>query len=330
MFTRIFVPLDGSLRAETALPVAARIAQAAGGSVILAQVVSIPSESLGPFASMDVDTRLLENEQSEANEYLAHVAKKSFFAGCHVETVVLAGPVAPLLVEEIARQRADLVALSSHGRTGFTRWMLGSVAQHLARHATTPILVLRDEGPDLSQRQTGLLLRVLVPVDGSDVSETATDPAVWLASALANPQQPEIHLFSVVNAFESEARQQPQDLVIAQAKAYLASLAKHLTAQHPSALVTWSVAVDQDPAENIIVTAEQRDSEQASGFDLLVMATHGRTGFARWAMGSITERVLWSTRLPVLIVRPNKTQEARMAADTPEAESAMKDWPGLQ
>jgi nucleotide-binding universal stress UspA family protein len=330
MFTRILVPLDGSPRAETALPVAARIAQAAGGSVILVQVVSIPSESLGPFASMDVDPTLLENEQQEAKNYLTHIAGQSLFAGCHIETSVLAGPVAPLLVEEIARQRANLVTLSSHGRTGFTRWMLGSVAQHLARHAPAPVLVLRDEGSHLSHGQAELPLWVLVPVDGSEISEVASRPAAWLASALASPQQPEVHLFSVVNAFEREARQQPQEVAIARAQLYLASLAKQVTAQQPSVLVTWSVAIDQDPAENIIVTAEQGEREQGPAFDLVAMATHGRTGFARWAMGSITERVLWSTRLPVLIVRPNKTTETRLAADTPEAESAIKDWPGLQ
>jgi hypothetical protein len=59
------------------------------------------------------------------------------------------------------------------------------------------------------------------------------------------------------------------------------------------------------------------------------MATHGRTGFARWAMGSVTERVLWSTRVPLLIMRPSTSPEAPIPADSPEAESAMKEWPGM-
>jgi nucleotide-binding universal stress UspA family protein len=253
------------------------------------------------------------------------------FRGVHVETDVIVGPAAPLLVEEISRKDADLVVMCSHGRTGFTRWMLGSVAQHLTRHASVPVLVLRDQGPGLVPDQTqGSLVRVLVPVDGSDVSESAAGPAAWLAAALAGAQQPELHLFYVVNAFESEARQQPQEVATAGAKVYLAKLAERLSGQQPSVRVAWSAAVDPDPAEAIIMTAEQGVTEGGPGFSLVAMATHGRTGFARWAMGSVTERVLWSTRIPLLIMRPSKPSQAPIPADSPEAESAMKDWPGLQ
>ncbi len=331
MFTRILVPLDGSLRAETALTVAARIARAGNGHVVLVQALSVPSEYLAPMAPVNINTTLLEAEQQETEAYLTGIAESPTFAGIQVETSVLVGPAAPLLIEEIMRKQADLVVMCSHGRTGFTRWMLGSVAQQLTRHASVPVVVLRDQGPSLAPHpDQGAPLRVLVPVDGSDASEAATGPAAWLAAALAAPQQPELHLFYVVNAFESEARQQPESMAAAGAKAYLAKLAERLVAQHPSVRVTWSAAVDQDVAEIIITTAEKGETEPGPAFDLVVMATHGRTGFARWAMGSVTERVLWSTRIPLLIVRPKQAATSPIPADSPEAESAMQDWPGLQ
>ena len=83
---------------------------------------------------------------------------------------------------------------------------------------------------------------------------------------------------------------------------------KELTAEH-GLVITWSVALNEDVADELIRMAELGDypgTLEVQGCNLIAMATHGRGGLQRWMMGSTTERVLDGTRLPLLIVRPQE------------------------
>jgi nucleotide-binding universal stress UspA family protein len=87
--------------------------------------------------------------------------------------------------------------------------------------------------------------------------------------------------------------------------------------------ITWSVAVHQDAAEGIISVTEhgERDEGDATsgGYNVIAMATNGRSGLQRWVMGSVTEGVLTKTRLPMLIVRPSdESAKSRVTAETQE------------
>jgi len=77
--------------------------------------------------------------------------------------------------------------------------------------------------------------------------------------------------------------------------------------------ITWSAALETDVADALLGTAENEKKVEGandfSGCDLIVMSTHGRSGFERWMIGSVTERVLAATKLPILIVRPQKVKQ---------------------
>ncbi len=148
MLKRILVPLDGSPRAERALPVAARIARTSGGTVVLLCVASIPAEyAPAMYASYVAQTpfyaqELLDAEMAKARYYLADMAQSKHLAGIRTETEALPGSAAPTIVAIAGRddeQLVDLIILCSHGRTGFRRWALGSVAQKVARHSPVPV-----------------------------------------------------------------------------------------------------------------------------------------------------------------------------------------------
>ena len=159
----------------------------------------------------------------------------------------------------------------------------------------------------------------LVPLDGSSLAEAALVPAANLVAALAAPAEGTLHLTQVVKLFPTSiAEGHVSELkreVLEQAITYLASM-QHRLPEILKALtltITWSAALDTDVADALLGTAENEKNVQGannfSGCDLIVMSTHGRSGFERWMIGSVTERVLAATKLPMLIVRPQKVKQ---------------------
>ena len=201
MFKRILVPLDGSGRAERALPIAARLARASGGSLILVRVAStvpasLPSASAKPLLIQTVG----EADRQQAESYLRGMAESELLTGISVEIQVAVGLVAPSILSIAADKHVDMIVICSHGYTGVRRWwMVGSVAAKVARFAEVPVLVLREGGPVPEARHPGEPpLRILVPLDGSDAAKAALVPAAYLAATLAAPGQGALHLLHVV------------------------------------------------------------------------------------------------------------------------------------
>lgn len=319
MLKRVLVPLDGSARAEQALPVAARLAQAVGGTVVLLRVVSIPNEFVADVTLEPVGTQTVINATlEEARTYLKSMAGSDSLHGVRTETEVLLGQAAAVMLSVVDSHHIDLVVLCSHGYTGMTRWALGSVAEKVSQLAPVPVLVLREDGPipvpPLPQEEAPL--RVLIPLDGSARAQAAIIPATQLIAALSAPAQGALHLTRVVVLPEAaQFSQSEREAILQQAKQYLSSLADQLR-KGPLASpiadrklsLTWSVTIDTDIAAGIIRVAEQGEDAEGAGVfarsQVIAMATQGYSGLQWWLMGSITVRVLHATRLPLLIVRP--------------------------
>jgi nucleotide-binding universal stress UspA family protein len=321
MFQRILVPLDGSTRAERAIPVAARIARASGGAVVLVRAVNV---AFGVLPSLvgeaPVVQSVLDADQAAAEEYLAAIKQAPELAGITTDTTVVSGPVGEVILAAAASSQADLIVLCSHGYTGMTRWALGSVAEKVARHGLVPVLVLREAGPVPAGLHPDATrpLRALVALDGSVLAKAALEPAASLIAALSAPAQGTLHLVRVVKPVMADRKEKDpegQEHFLYKAKRYLSATVEHmrlgLVAPAVANLklpVTWSVAIDTDVAEGIVRVAENGEDAAGAGVfgrcDVIAMATHGLGGMQRWTMGSITERVLHATRLPLLIVRP--------------------------
>jgi len=330
MFTSILVPLDGSSRAERALPVAARIARAEGSRIVLFRALPLPLTSASLFGQDDSSEWLLEEEVACATAYLDELKASQVLRDLPVTCVVKDGNPARVILEYAEAQQVDLIVLCSHGRSNLGRWILGNVADHLARYAPMPALVVRADGAQpLVSRDPGRLFCVLVPLDGSALAEAAIEPAAHLATALAAPQGAGLHLVVIVDPFEATMRQgAPETSVVDDARRYLIRLTDRLRAEHPRVTMTWSVRSEADAATGILLVAEGGEdmkgaspSSPVGGCDLIVMTTHGRTGFLRWALGSVAERVLHAAQLPVMVVRPRQdaaTNTATRATVTPQ------------
>src|SRR5579863_9506544 len=144
MFQHIVVPLDGSTRAEQALPVAARIAHANRGSLFLVQVVNQPIDYSGGWAPI-MTGEMIEAAMEGATDYLKAVAASQLLAGIETRIEASLGMPAQYLISVTEDLDCDRVVLCSHGRTGLTRWALGSVAHTLVHQSMVPVLVLRQE-----------------------------------------------------------------------------------------------------------------------------------------------------------------------------------------
>jgi len=321
MFHRILVPLDGSERAERALPVAARLARASHGVLIVAQILNMDN-MLYIAPEMMISESVVQGECDSTNQYLTLATAPFRQDGLSVEQIVMFGTPDSLLLSIIESHNIDLVVMGSHGRTGFTRWALGSIAEKIARYSPVPVLVLREHGPTPTTPHLDPIcpLRILVPLDGSTHAKAAIAPAANLIAALATPERGALHLTRIVQPTEGNLGKHSQrtNEIMQKVKHSLQKTVENVREgfEAPSVApldlrITYSVTLDADVAHAIIRVAENGEDAEGTGViggsDVIAMATHGHTGLNHLAMGSITERVLHATQLPMLIVRiPHK------------------------
>jgi nucleotide-binding universal stress UspA family protein len=332
MFQKILVPLDGSPRAEQAIPIAAHLARAADGTLVFLDVVN-PYTDYAPYLSVPVPTPV-DSSMDDARAYLRSLAARPDVQGLPAISEVLSGDSAAGILAAAREHHADVIVMSCHGRSGLTRWVLGSVAQKVARHAPIPVLILRGESPALvaHQAEGAAPCHVLVPLDGSTLAETALQPAVEFVTALDGPgvvrllrvvSLPIVHTFPgqfpPVEDLEMTAREE----VRRDAVSYLATVAERLRGTLPAGravTIETAVVFAMDVAAAIIEIGEGRGETlyhtASAPATLLAMATHGRGGLARWALGSITERVLQGTTLPMLVARPHEVARSDATAAT--------------
>jgi nucleotide-binding universal stress UspA family protein len=327
MFQHILVPLDGSPRAEHALPIAARLAHASGGCITVLRAVPLPGAFAWQTRKSIRRQETLDADRVQAADYLNRLAASEELAGVKMITEVCHGQPAQLILaaagsHSLDTPPVDLIVMCSHGYMGFKRWMLGSVAQKIIRHSPVPVLVLRDGGivpscpyPDPTRPLHAVA--ATIALDGSSLAEAALLPTAYLVAALAAPAQGSLHLTRVVQrpgigaVLNGRERLDPlqREQALEEAINYLCKTADTLRASLAGDLhlaVTWSVAANADVADALIKVAEMGRVDAGTsvfgGCDILALTTHGRGGLQRWALGSVTERILGATRLPMLVV----------------------------
>lgn len=341
MFQHIVVPLDGSSLAEQALPVAARIARASGGSILLLRIVTPPTDSIWQYWDVSAGlANVVEGEFQQAENYVQHIAHSEQLKGIVVTTQIASHEPAQRILDISQANEADLIVLCSHGYTGVKRWMMGSVARQVARHSSIPVLLLRPDAQTSSKlvQETAGPLNILVPLDGSLMAEEALAPAASLATLLSAPQQGSLYLSSILPLSEPEEyafTEKNQEMLIVQK--YLTTLEQRLLQEQDARAkpaITTIVTSNPDIAHALVHLAESDEDGGANKCDVIAMATHGRGAIARWMMGSVAERVLEATNLPILIVRPHKMRARRQKehqAETPAEQepSGVQSWVGL-
>jgi nucleotide-binding universal stress UspA family protein len=300
LLKKILVPLDGSKLSENALEPAVKLAQASGAELILLSVPVIKHVMVMPeysgYATL-LPEQSLEDSRHDFLEYLEHVRDNRLPTNLPVRIEIVEGDEASVIVDQAFSAQADLIVMATHGRSGLSRWMMGSVTEKVLQQAHCPVLAVRSDKP---------IERILITLDGSAASEAALEPGLALAQALAakvtllqvqsgqdyvSPREVER-----LDAVEQGLGLRLQDSVYYAAEAYLDYLKTRYESVVDGSLET--AVLDGPPARRIIQYIEENE------IDLVVMATHGRTGLSRWLYGSITEKVLRAAPCAKFIMRP--------------------------
>lgn len=308
----ILVPLDGSRLAEHALPVAATLARQADACIRLVGIT--PGAGFMEPEDLPATTaRMIRDAHERLERYLDGILVTLRRMG-RVRVTGEARIDSPVegILDAVRRRRADLVVMTSHGRGGFARAWLGSVADGILRNAPVPVLVIRafsDAEADLAGHEapSGLL----VPLDGSAASE-AVLPA---AAALARAHDVPVTLLRVVTRPYQVPPAVPYGLVVDHAELVRRRTDAHAyLRQMPARLETQDVHVRTAVVEGDSVPEAIAEHAAGHGDVMIAMATHGRGGVRRLLLGSVADKVLRTASQPVLLVRP------------PEAVGRTKEW----
>ena len=149
MYQKILVPLDGSDLAECVLPHVASIAQGCGvKSVVFVRTVETSFKVTGAEGSLteEQEQTILSQMRSEAEEYLKQIVERTSLPGVEVQTELLSGNAAEVIASYATDIEADLIIIATHGRSGISRWVWGSVADRILRSACVPVLMVRAPG----------------------------------------------------------------------------------------------------------------------------------------------------------------------------------------
>jgi len=141
-YQKILVPLDGSELGEAALAHVMYLALLSGADVTLLYVVPTIEDVIGGSPSIPIDVQW-DFLSAKGHQYLAGVVQRSGWGTSKVRVVVETGNVAEVILTVATREQMDLIAMSTHGRSGVSRWLLGSVAQKVVHAASTPVLLIR-------------------------------------------------------------------------------------------------------------------------------------------------------------------------------------------
>jgi len=297
MIRHILVPLDGSTLAESVLPAAAALAKAFGAGIRLLHVVEEH-----PPDRIHGEPHLTDGDQAQA--YLDEVARRHVFQGLAVEVHVhptKQGDVAESVVDHAQEFGADLVVLSTHGKSGLRGFLFGRIALRALQRGTTPVLLMN---PTTSVAAPPFTCRtVLVPLDGTPAHE----PALPVASTLGRAWKATLHLEIVVPTAKTLSGHEAAagvlmpsttrailDLAERGAEEYVERLAQTLKADGISASTHVSRG---EPAASLVEAAEK------VGADLVVMASHAKGALDAFWSGSLTPKVVEKLRRPILLVR---------------------------
>jgi nucleotide-binding universal stress UspA family protein len=301
MATRILVPLDGSPLGEQAISCAVTVGRGLSAELVLFHAISVPWGIGKHLEGATVEgATLIARLEAEAEAYLRQVAEGVRQADLSVLTVVERGPAAEAIVDYVEQTDIGQIIMATHGYSGIKRWTHGSVAERVLQAASVPVLMVRaqEQGTEALQ-QLMLCRRILVPLDGSVVAEQVLSPVRSLARAVGA----EVLLLRVAVdqpammpgndwgflPVEGEFAEEEQE-----AQAYLQRIAASLRGEG----IQVSIATDIGPVADAII-----DYAAANQIDLIGMCTHGRTGLARWAFGSVADKVLRAGSTPILLVR---------------------------
>lgn len=284
MFQKILVPVDGSPLADQALTEVRRLLLRQDAQLMLLRV--LPPKPTGSRAAD------WETENRKAQEHIAGLVAQWSREGAKADSEFRLGNPADEILKFADTYGPSLIAMSTHGRQGLSRWIRGSVAERILERTAFPALMVNPAGLKRdAERPERRFRRILVPLDGSDVSASILP----LVRDFARVHDSEVVLYFCAILMPSPAHlEMGRDFTAEEALPVLEPQRKKLEQAGVKVEVKTTMGY---PPEEILDAAEREKA------DLVAMTTHGRSGLSRWLYGSVAEKVLRQCRAPLLIQR---------------------------
>ena len=295
MYASILVPLDGSPLGERALAQAVPIAEQHGAKLILMHVVEPINRFLLGGGVPVRDSALDLTWRDDARKYLEKaVARTRKRTTVPVEGVLKEGKVVPTIAEYAREAGVGLIVMCTHGRGGFERFWLGSVADGLLRHLPVPVLLVRAARKSAkTDADAAPFARIVVALDGSPRGERALTETINLvqstptAITLVNVVHPTAALAS--HSFPSRAEQE-------MCAHYLEPLAERN--RSTSCEIGVETLAYANIGRGILEVAKRHDAT------MIALATQGLGGAERLIVGSVADKLIRTATMPVLVVPP--------------------------
>jgi len=304
IYKKMLVPLDGSELAEAVLPYTRELASRLGVDAIYLHVSS-PEE----HAFTGMHRSYIQNVANTVKGQLEEMQQKTGSGTRRIEVQgdLVVGDAAEEILDYTERNDIDFILIATHGYSGIKRWALGSVADKVLRTSKVPVWLVRSPVPEEIVYDRWPHRTILVPLDGSKLAESLLPHAEAL-SRLHSGREIEVVLirvfeppFITADYPEGSMRLSWEEHVERITNHFKKIAAQYLTGverqlKNAGINVRSEVLMGQ-PADEII------DYASKNPLNLIVMATHGRSGVTRWAYGSVADRVLHGVPNPVFLVR---------------------------
>ena len=293
----ILVGMNGKPEGGSALAAARMLAKQTGFELVLLHVTD-PAVLHGhetPEHATSVD-QILEWQISNAHHYLATREKQLVGEGVVVRTVAALGKPAEVIVRTAREVNAAMIVMVTYARVGLARWMLGSTADEVMEMADRPVLLVK-AGSELTD---DAFSNIILPVDGSPTSEKALPSAIELSHLLKAPVNVVRAVPPAVVTMSTEAMQIAVD-DIEEIRRYVWRVATYIEQRTTGA----EGHVTAGPAGQQIVSMAH-----GTPGSIVVMCTHGHSGFKRAVLGSVTHQVIRRSGRPVLVIPPHAMSSA--------------------
>jgi nucleotide-binding universal stress UspA family protein len=241
-----------------------------------------------------------------AEHYIQDLVQRFEDRGAKARGRVIVGSAPETILAVAEEEGSTMIAMTTHGRTGLSRWLMGSVAEKVVRASSVPVLLLRSfrstsQGAmEPATAEEVPFRKLLVPTDGSPASLAVVGPAAKLAQlfhseiVVLHVEWPYVPSGAILPGMDAGVMSPPSEPTPSQEDETTRKAAEGFL---QAGLRVTRLTVLGDPASEII------DQGSESEIDLVALTTHGRTGFSRWLTGSVTERILRHAVVPLLIVR---------------------------
>ncbi len=285
----ILVPLGGTAYAEQAVDVAVQLAKAFGGHITLLTVL----RTREPHPADPQAQEALAMVKREKEAYLRGVAERVEKQGVEVAYEVGVGPIVEVINHLVAERGVDLLVMTTHSKSAFQRWLMGSKASRILQLVNVPILVFRPQHESDTRRLA--FRRLLVPLDGSALAERVLPYTRALAEAfdgkvilLGVPEIPDPALYGTMADIVAQLRAQAE----AKLRAYLNAV---VGALQETGMPVEMVIAGHEPPQAILAVGEEKD------VDLIMLTSHGHGAQDAVLLGSTAERVVHHSQRPVFL-----------------------------